>query len=281
MGIPTGSITKYLATAKATLLRVMRAHPAARVGFFEDQQVGYAAHRALEEQHYKCPVTGVWYAFSIDGTVTQIFAPEDPELALIYFAGSKHVHGVNSVILVSPLGLIHAFRLCLPGNTPDGRAAQPIFEWLFDPVVNPNNFGVLVDYGFTQFCHPFTHVPPVARPFQPKKDKQPTDKNARVRIAEFSAWVTTCRQYSEWFNSSFKRAFPRMTMKIRLDNLPQLQRDMELVFLCVMFDAQTANWRADAPRSVIHTRPPLLPTPPGCTTTACARWGGARCATRT
>ena len=69
MGIPTGSITKYLATAKATLLRVMRAHPAARVGFFEDQQMGYAAHRALEEQHYKCPVMGVWYALSIDGTI--------------------------------------------------------------------------------------------------------------------------------------------------------------------------------------------------------------------
>ena len=191
MGIPTGSITKYLATAKAALLRVVKAHPAARVGFFEDQQMGYAAHRALEEQHYKCPVMGVWYAFSIDGTITQIFAPEDPEMALIYFAGSKHVNGVNTVILVSPLGLIHAFRLCLPGNVPDGRASQPIFEWLFDPDVNPNNFGVLVDYGFTQFCHSRKDMPPVARPFQPKKDKLPANRAAWP--ARRWAWRWTVR----------------------------------------------------------------------------------------
>ena len=64
---------------------------AARIGFFEDQQLGFAAHHALEAQHGECPRKGFIIAFALDGTVTAVHTPVDEELKLLYWLSLIHI----------------------------------------------------------------------------------------------------------------------------------------------------------------------------------------------
>ena len=123
--------------------------------------------------------------------------------------GSGATRGVNFVLFVSPLGTIHAYRVCLPGNVPDTTAAEPIFSWLLDRDVNPHLFGALTDYGFSKYCHAVPGLAPIARPFCPTKGSPIVDTVVAGVVAERSRWICSCRQYSEWVNGSAKRGFPR------------------------------------------------------------------------
>jgi hypothetical protein len=250
MGIPMGSITKYLVRGKKALMKMLKAHPASRVGFFEHMAMGLAAMRALEMQHGECPQRGVIYAFALDGTITPVFTPEDEELKVLYYSLSKKISAVNSVFLVSPLGTIHAFRVAATGNTPDQRLAQPIFEWLFDPDVNPFKYGVITDYGMASQCSSDPRYPPVSRPFAPTKDTPIADPALALQVAAFSRWLCTCRQFNEWVNGSAKRGFPRMLCKTYVHHVEQLRLDMELYLLLY----NVRNVRA-------HTRTPPRPAP--------------------
>jgi hypothetical protein len=209
---------------------------------FEDMQMGYAAMRMLEERHGKCPAEGGVYAFAIDGTVTHVFTPEDEAEKTLYWSISKHVSGVNNILLVSPFGTVHAFRVAMPGNTPDANAAQAIFEWLMDPAVNPHNFGVLADYGFRQFCSCKAGHPFIVRPFMPTKDSPIIGKRERERVAQFSAWVCTCRQYNEWMNGSAKRGFPRWQMKTNVRYIKQLEQDLAMYLQLYNFRVRFCEW---------------------------------------
>jgi len=231
MGIPMGSLTKYLVRGKKALMKMLKVHPSARVGFFEHHAMGLAAMRALEMQHGFCPQAGVIYAFALDGTITPVFTPEDEELKVLYWSLSKKISAVNSVFLVSPFGTIHAFRVAATGNTPDHRLAQPIFEWLFDPDVNPYKFGCITDYGMAGLCSSDPRFPPISRPFAPTKDTPIADPDLALAVAAFSRWLCTCRQFNEWVNGSAKRGFPRMLCKTHVHHVAQLRLDMELYIL--------------------------------------------------
>ena len=242
MGIPMGSISKYLAKAKKALHQMLLAHNSARFGFFEHELMGVAAMAALEGQHGPCPMKGLIFSFAIDGTVSPVLEPGDDDLKVLYYSVSKKIHGVNTVLLVSPFGTVHAYRVCLPGNVPDTTASEPIFKWLFDPAVNPKLFGVLADWGFAKYCHNLHGIPPVARPFCPTKEAPITDEEVATMVAEFSRWVCSCRQYSEWVNGSAKRGFPRWTMKADVKYIHQLERDMELYLALYNFRVRECEW---------------------------------------
>lgn len=100
MGIHMGNITKYLHRGKKALRAALGRLHAARVGFFEDQELGFAAHHALEAQHGECPRKGIFIAFALDGTVTAVHTPLDEELKLLYWSVSKHISGVNTIFLI-------------------------------------------------------------------------------------------------------------------------------------------------------------------------------------
>ena len=242
MGIHTGLISKYLNRGKRSLRAAMDRVHAAHIGFFEQQAMGYAAHATLENQHGKCPRKGFSIAFALDGTVSAVHTPTDEQQKLLYWSISKHCSGVNTVLLVSPFGTVHAYRCCLPGNCPDSRAAEPIFEWLYDPAVNPHKFGVLVDYGLTSYCFSGPGALPVIRPFMPTKDAPIADPVLAGEVARLSRWVCSCRQYNEWTNGSAKRGFPRWLMKGRVENLKQLTSDMELYLKLFNFRVRRCQW---------------------------------------
>jgi len=242
MGVPMSSISRYLAKGKKAMLKMLKGHASARVGMFEDAALGYAAHKALEEQHGECPMVGITFAFAIDGTVSAMHAPDNEEDKALYFSVSKRIHGVNTVLLVSPLGTVHAYRVCLPGNVPDTTAAEPIFSWLFDPAVNPELFGALVDYGFAKYCHAMANLAPVARPFCPTKDPAILNRVIAGLVAEMSRWVCSCRQFNEWLNGSAKRGFPRWLMKHHVYQIRELEKDMELYVLLYNFRVRECEW---------------------------------------
>lgn len=242
MGVPMSSMSRYLRKGKAALRRVLKGHISSRVGMIEDHAVGVAAHAALEEQHGPCPMTGITFAFAIDGTVSALHEPGDDEDKVRFWSVSKKIHGVNSVLLVSPLGTIHAYRVCLPGNVPDTTAAEPIFSWLLDRDVNPHLFGALTDYGFSKYCHAVPGLAPIARPFCPTKDSPIVDTVVAGVVAEMSRWICSCRQYSEWVNGSAKRGFPRWQMKHHSHEVPQLEADMELYLLLYNFRVRECKW---------------------------------------
>jgi hypothetical protein len=242
MGIHMGLITKYLHRGKKALRAALGRLHAARVGFFEDQELGFAAHHALEAQHGKCPRKGFTIAFALDGTVTAVHTPMDEELKLLYYSNSKHYSGVNTVLLVSPFGTVHAYRCCLPGNCPDSKGAEPIFAWLYDPAVNPHKFGVLVDYGLTSYCSSHPDALPVMRPFMPTKDPACADPYLAAEAARLSRWVCTCRQYNEWTNGSAKRGFPRWLMKGRVEHLEQLKADMATYLMLHNYRVRRCAW---------------------------------------
>ena len=241
MGIPMGSLTKYLKRGKKALLRMLRSHVAAEPRMLTKEE-GHAAHAALEAQHGLCPREGVLFPMAIDGTVSQIYTPGDEEAKVVYYSSSKHVSGVNSILLVCPLGTVIAYNLCLPGNVPDCKAAEGIFRWLFDEIVNPFLLGVLADYGFTGSCNMDPRFPPVARPYQPTKDAPISDTALRKEVAELSRWICSCRQYNEWINGSAKRGFPRWTVKTHIRSLPQLRLDMEMYILLFNYRVRTCEW---------------------------------------
>lgn len=242
MGISMSSISRYLARGKKALYKMLSAHNSARSGMFEHPAMGHAAFAALEGQHGTCPLTGCIFSFAIDGTVSPMLEPADDDDKALYFSVSKKIHGVNSVLLVSPFGTVHAYRVCMPGCVPDTTAAQPIFSWLFDPQVNPHKFGVLGDWGFAKYCHSLTTLPPVARPFQPTKEAPITNPAVAAVVADFSRWVCSCRQFSEWVNGSAKRGFPRWTMKADVKYISQLQLDMELYIMLYNFRVRECAW---------------------------------------
>lgn len=151
MGVPRGVLGKYLVRGKKALMTVLRAHPAARMGLLSPE-LGDAAHHALEVQHGNCPRSGK-YPYAIDGTTLAVLKPACPIKQGMYWSATKHHSAINNVFLVTPLGVVIAYRICLPGTINDTRAAEPIFDMLFDPEHNPQNHGVLVDYGFSAYCH--------------------------------------------------------------------------------------------------------------------------------
>ena len=242
MGIHMGLITKYLHRGKAALRAALKRLHAARIAFFEDQRLGFAAHHTLEAQHGDCPRKGVTIAFALDGTVTAVHTPQDEEQKLLYWSVSKHISGVNTILLVSPFGTVHAYRCCLPGNCPDSRGAEAIFEWLYDPAVNPHKFGVLVDYGLSLYCCCHPDAVPFLRPFMPTKDTPIADPILAAEVARLSRWVCTCRQYNEWTNGSAKRGFPRWLMKGRVEHLEQLKADMEMYLMLHNYRVRRCEW---------------------------------------
>lgn len=241
IGLHMGVIGKFLRRGKKGLLRFLKAHAAAQVELIPDKATGHAAHRALEMQHGPCPRQGVWFAYAIDGTVTAILAPEDEDLRVQFYCGSKKIHGFNSILLVSPLGTIHAMRLVLPGNVTDAVGAEPIFEMLFDPSLNPHQFGTLADFGFFVYCHTDPAVAPVVRPFIPTKDFN-IPEDLKGPIAVFSAWVTTCRQFNEWVNGSAKRGFPRWQVRRDISHLEAIKEDMEIYLRLYNFRVRMCAW---------------------------------------
>ena len=242
MGIPMSKVSVYLARGKRALFKLLEAHKSARAGFFESPLLGRAAMAALEEQHGKCPMEGVSFPFAIDGTVTPVGEPSNDQDKLHFWSVSKKIYGINNVLLVSALGIVHAYRVCLPGCVPDTTAAEPIFTWLFDPQVNQELFGVLADYGFAKYCHSLPGIPPVVRPFQPTKEPPIVDPEVAAVVAEFSRWVCSCRQYSEWVNGSAKRGFPRWTMKADVRFIRDLERDMQLYLMLYNFRVRECEW---------------------------------------
>ena len=241
IGLHMGVIGKYLRRGKKGLLRFLKAHAAAQVELIPDKATGHAAHRALEMQHGPCPRQGVWFVYAIDGTVTAILAPEDEDLRVQYYCGAKKIHGFNSILLVSPLGTIHAMRLFLPGNVTDAVGAEPIFEMLFDPAQNPHKFGTLADFGFFVYCHTDPAVAPVVRPFIPTKDFN-IPEDLKGPVAVFSAWVTTCRQFNEWVNGSAKRGFPRWQVRRDISHLEAIKEDMEIYLRLYNFRVRMCGW---------------------------------------
>ena len=241
-GLTMSKCSPYLARGKTALLKMLKAHKSSRLGMVEDEALGSAAHAALEAQHGPCPIKGVIFLFAIDGTVSPLHEPADDDLKALYWSISKKIHGVNSILLVSTLGTIHAYRLGLPGCVPDTTAAEPIFSWLFDPEVNPHLFGTLADWGFAKYCHSDPTLPPVSRPFQPTKENPITDPEYAALVAAYSRWVCSCRQFSEWVNGSAKRGFPRWTMKADVRYIEKLKRDLELYVLLYNFRVRECEW---------------------------------------
>ena len=243
MGLIPTSVSKYLRVGKQALKRTLQRLPATRFGFFDDPiAMARAAHHALEEQHGQCPRTGILIGFALDGTVSPVHMPADEELKQTYYSTSKHIPGVNTVLLVSPFGTVHAYRACLPGNCPDDTGSLPIFEWLYDPLVNPLRAGVLVDYGLAVYCSSSANALPICRPFMPTKDTPIANPFLAAEAARMSRWVCTCRQYNEWCNGSAKRGFPRWLMKGRVENLPHLMHDMELYLMMYNYRVRRCEW---------------------------------------
>jgi hypothetical protein len=248
MGIPRSSLSKYLRVGKGALFAVLKEHSAARTGWFDEFQgdgglaQAKAAMAALEAQHGSCPLLGAILALAIDGTVTPVMKPDDPDLDVLYFSISKRYHGVNSILVVSPFGTVMMYRLGMPGVISDTRGAEPIFNWLFDPAVNPHNIGGLADYGFAEYCSCTEDFPPWLRPWAKGKDILPSDPNLRVLINVLSRWVTTCRQYNEWVNGSAKRGFPRWQVKRDIRHLPQILKDLELYIMLYNFRVRKCQW---------------------------------------
>jgi hypothetical protein len=242
MGLTMSSVSRYLPRGKKALKKMLLAHRSSRFGNFEHPAMGVAAMAALEAQHGPCPMKDCVFSFAIDGTVSPLHEPPDDEDKVHYYSVSKKIHGVNSILLVSPFGTVHAYRVCLPGCVPDTTAAEPIFSWLFDSSVNPHLFGVLADWGFARYCHSLPGLPPVARPFQPTKEAPITDPELAALVAEFSRWVCSCRQYSEWVNGSAKRGFPRWQMKADVRFIKQLESDIELYLMLYNYRVRECEW---------------------------------------
>ena len=243
MGLHRGVLGRYLVRGKKVLMRILRAHPAARMGWFDHEVMEGAAHAALEEQHGPCPRDGVTYVAAIDGSITPCLSPADPELDTRYFSNSKRHHGYNTILLVNPFGTIMAYRACLPGNINDARAAEPIIEWFCDPAVNPRRCGLLADYGFCEFCNNGEHgLPPISRPYTTGKDTAIPCPIRRARVGEFSRWVCTCRQFNEWINGSAKRGFPRWLIRRDIRFLDELSDDMELYLHLYNFRVRVCQW---------------------------------------
>jgi hypothetical protein len=202
MGIGLSSVCKYLRMGKTLLTKVLEKHSAARFGLLGSYEIGLACMDALESQHGECPRSGLLFVYAIDGTVTKIRPMVEEELKTLWWCGSKGYYGHNTILLVSPLGTIHAYNAALPGCFNDTRAAADIMASLASAAKNPHKFGTLADYGFSIYCTHDAGSPPVVRPFCAGKDKRPSSKEARHAVARFSAWVTSCRQHSECTSAS-------------------------------------------------------------------------------
>lgn len=100
MGIPSGSLGKYLFRGKAALCKFIKGHLASRMGFISKAH-GDAAHHdyALEAQFGQCPRVGIKVPYAMDGTVLAMHKPKDEDLALRYYSGAKRMSGVNIIIL--------------------------------------------------------------------------------------------------------------------------------------------------------------------------------------
>jgi hypothetical protein len=243
MGIPRGVIGKYLVRGKKALytLLITNQNQSASMGLLS-KELGVAAHHALEVQHGECPREGLVLPYALDGTIVAVQKPQDPDDFNRYWSAAKKLSAVNHVLLVTNLGVIIAYRVCLPGTITDVRGAEPIFNMLFDKAANPDLHGVIVDYGLSAYCHAFPDEAPVVRPFQPTKDVFPVDPELRARVAEFSRWVCSCRQYNEWINGSAKRGFPRMLVRLDVRYIDRMIKDMELFFHLYNFRVRECNW---------------------------------------
>ena len=269
LGLHQGVLGKYLQRGKKGLLKLLRAHVAGEVGLIKDLATGQAAHQSLETQHGMCPRMGIIFVYAIDGTITPIFAPTDEDLRVLYYSGAKKVHGFNTLLLVSPLGTIHAYRVCLPGNVPDASASDPIFQMLFDPEHNPHKFGTLADYGFMVFCHSNPDLPPVVRPFMPTKDVA-IPAALQESVASMSRWVTTCRQFNEWVNGSAKRGFPRWQVRRDITHIESIKQDFELYLRLYNFRVRMCSWS--------ETRSVFMPHIEACFAEQGLVWDEAACA---
>ena len=146
MGVPRGSLWKYLKMGKYGLSCVFRSLDASRIGLHEHVEEARACMSALERQFGPCPLAGNVFAYFLDGTVQRIRRPPLGPERDSWWSGNKKCYACNTVLLVSPFGLIHWYNAGLPGCINDMRASIEIFDALQDPEYNPFKAGTIVDY---------------------------------------------------------------------------------------------------------------------------------------
>ena len=240
LGIPSGSLGKYLVRGKKALLFI-KGHRGSRMELLSKEH-GDAAHYALEAQFGPCPRTGIKVPYAIDGTVLAMHKPQDEELALRFYSGAKRMSAVNILILMAITGEIIAFRGPLQGNISDARGAEAIMQMILDIFANPHLFGVLVDYGFAEYCHNEPDLAPIVRPYAPTKDTLPDDSYLQNCIADLSRWVCSARQCNEWLNGSAKRGFPRMSVRTDVRHLDRLTTDLDLYLHLYNYRVRMCDW---------------------------------------
>jgi hypothetical protein len=253
MGVPRGSLWKYLKMGKYGLRRILctpreqGGHPKAHIGLFDSVEEARAAFFALEKQFGACPQVGLLLAYFFDGTVQRLHrVPTGPERD-IWWSGNKKYYGFNTGLLASAHGLIHWFNACLPGSVNDARAATAVFEAIQDPEFNPHRVGAIVDFGLSVFCTHHGNWAVVARPMCPGKDRAPSGRGPemirwRHLVAEYSAWLTTARQANEWINGDNKKGFPRWLMLSNVRWVKRMRTDLVLFLHLFNFRVRSCDW---------------------------------------
>lgn len=247
MGVPRGSLWKYLKMGKYGLSCVFRSLDASRIGLHEHVEEARACMSALERQFGPCPLAGNVFAYFLDGTVQRIRRPPLGPERDSWWSGNKKCYACNTVLLVSPFGLIHWYNAGLPGCINDMRASIEIFDALQDPEYNPFKAGTIVDYGLAAVCAHSSQHAVVTRPFCPGKDKPPQGRSPemkawRILLAQYSAWITSARQSNEWVNGDNKKGFPRWQMLREARFAKRMRSDLVLYLHLFNYRVRSCDW---------------------------------------
>jgi hypothetical protein len=187
-----------------------------------------------------------------DGTVTKCLKPSNVHEQRVY-KGHKG-HGWNSVFVFDAAGCVCDAVLLLEGCYGDARIARKLLQRHWDPAINVDRLGMIIDNGW-HASKDFSAGAPGSPParIRPLRTGDYVNSENKTFIEKCSRMATVYRQQNEHGNGQLKRSYcclerPRSTRQRAV-----LLRDMEVCVRLNNLRSRRVGWNQVRTTILRHT----------------------------